>query len=254
MDTWAIILLILVIVIILAVLTIRRVVIYEFERGLKFRNGKFVSILEPGQHFYLPGLDSIKKVDIRVFYMPLPGQEVLSADNIAMKISLAASYKIVDPYLAISQVANYIEALHLVLQLELRDIVGKLPVDELLVKREEIGKTIFENSAEKAKQLGLELSLVNIRDIMFPGELKNIFAQVVNARNEGLAALERARGESAALRNLANAAKLLDGNPSLRQLRLLQTLEKKSGNTVILLGDELPGLLNGPGKSKRGPQ
>jgi regulator of protease activity HflC (stomatin/prohibitin superfamily) len=254
MDPFVIALLVLVFLLIASILFFKMVTIFEFQRGLLFRNGRFASILEPGLHFYFSPITSIQRVDIREMNMVLPGQEVLSADNIAMKISLVASYRVADPYRAMTQVTNFMDALHTVLQINLRDTVGSLPVDELLAKRSEIGKAVLEKSVERAKELGLELKMANIRDIMFPGELKNIFAQVVSARNEGLAALERARGESAALRNLANAARLLDGNPSLRQLRLLQMLENKSGNTVILLGDELPGPLNASGKSKRGEQ
>jgi regulator of protease activity HflC (stomatin/prohibitin superfamily) len=150
---------------------------------------------------------------------------------------------VTDPYLAINHVANYQEALYLILQLNLRDVLGALDVDELLAKREQIGKQIFDRSVAKAAEIGLLLSLVNLKDIMFPGELKMIFAQVVKARKDGLAALERARGESAALRNLANAAKLLDGNPKLAQLRLYQLLENSAGNTVVLLpGENSPSL------------
>lgn len=222
------------------VFNLRTVIVFEYQRGLLYRNGKFASLLEPGRHTHFAWNSEIKKIDIRVQYVTLAGQEVLSADNIGMKISLAASYKVTDPQLSINQVADFREALYLILQLDLRDVVGSLPVDDLLAKREEIGKAVFDRSVQKAADLGLELSMVNIKDIMFPGDLKNIFAQVVNARKEGLAALERARGESAALRNLANAARLLDGNPNLRLLRLLQTLENKSGNTIVLLGDSLP--------------
>ena len=226
-------------------LLIKRTVIFEYQRGLLYRNGKFVSTLQPGQHtFFAPGA-LIQKVDVREQYVTLPGQEVLSADNLGLKISLAAGFKVVNPYLAFNQTASYQQAIYLILQLNLRDVVGGMAVDDLLVKREEIGKLVFEKSTQKATDLGLELSLVNLRDIMFPGELKNIFAQIVNARKEGLAALERARGESAALRNLANAARLLDGNPNLQQLRLLQTLENKSGNTIVLLGEGLSNLKKG---------
>lgn len=231
----------------------RTVVVFEHERGLLYKNGKFASVLEPGRHTYFVWTSLVRKIDVRAQHITLPGQEVLSADNIGMKISLVTSYKVVDPYLAMNQVANYGEALYLTLQVNLRDVVGSLPVDDLLAKREEIGKAVFERSVQKATELGVELSMVNVRDIMFPGDLKNIFAQVVNARKEGLAALERARGESAALRNLANAARLLDGNPNLRQLRLLQTLENKSGNTIVLLGDTLPGLQRGEAKPE-GPE
>jgi regulator of protease activity HflC (stomatin/prohibitin superfamily) len=218
--------------------TIRRCVIFEYQRGLLFRHGKFISILEPGQHWYIRSQQSIQVIDVRNQSVTIPGQEVLTADNIGIKISLIASYKIVDPYRAITQFMNYREAFYLQLQAALRDIVGALAVDDLLATREEIGKTLFERTREKATEVGIEPIEVNIKDIMFSGDLKKVFAQVVNARKEGLAALERARGESAALRNLANAARLLDDNPNLWQLRLLQLLENTSGNTVVLMPKE----------------
>ena len=170
--------------------------------------------------------------------MTIPGQELLSADNVSLKISLAAAYQVTDPYLATNQVVDYQGALYLLLQLNVRDLIGALEVDELIAKRGEIGKLLLEQSAPQAAELGLQLILVNIKDIMFPGELKTIFAQVVNARKAGLATLERACGESAALRNLANAAKLLDDNPGLSQLRLYQLLENTAGNTVVFLPGE----------------
>jgi regulator of protease activity HflC (stomatin/prohibitin superfamily) len=231
-------------------MTLRRCVIFEHQRALVYNRGKFVAIWGPGEHWYFRSLYSIYKLDMRAQYVTIPGQEVLSADNVSIRISLAAGYKISDPYLAVNQVANYQEALYLLLQLNLRDIVGELPVEELLSKRNEISKTLFERSTEKASQIGLELQLVNIKDIMFPGELKNIFAQVVNAQKEGLAALERARGESAALRNLANAAKLLDENPNLWQLRLLKGLENSSGNTVVIMPSEGLAGLKPPAKGQ----
>lgn len=92
----------------------------------------------------------------------------------------------------------------------------------------------MEATEPKAADLGLRLISVNLKDIMFPGKLKEVFAQVVNAKKEGLAALEKARGETAALRNLANAAKMLEGNPNLMQLRLLQAIKEPSGNTFVL--------------------
>jgi regulator of protease activity HflC (stomatin/prohibitin superfamily) len=93
--------------------------------------------------------------------------------------------------------------------------------------------------------------MVSIKDISFPGELRNTFAQVVNARKEGLAALERARGESAALRNLANAAHLLDEHPNLQHLRLLQTLERQGGNTVVILPPEAGAALKAISKTPK---
>lgn len=226
------------ILLLVMVITVRRCVIFEYQRGLLYRLGKFVRVLQPGAYWYFRPLHSYYKVDVRTNNVTIPGQEVLSSDNVSIKISLAASYKVADPYLVINQVANYQEALYLLLQINLRDVVGSLPIDELLTKRDEIGRNLFDKSAEKAAEIGIQLFRANIKDIMFPGELKTMFAQVVNARKEGLAALERARGESAALRNLANAAKLLDGNPNLLQLRLFRVLEANSGNTIVLMPPE----------------
>jgi hypothetical protein len=103
-----------------------------------------------------------------------------------------------------------------------------------LAQRQSIGARLHDIVSAKALSFGVKLLGVEIRDIMFPGELKKIFTQVVRARQEGLAALEKARGETAALRNLANAAQLVDRNPSLMQLRLLQVIGQQSGNTVVL--------------------
>lgn len=218
-----------------AIVFYRRVTIMEYECGLLYSQGKFKRILAPGPHSYLRGWHKVQKLDIRDRFVTLPGQEVLTADNISLKVSLVASFKVGDPVQAIQGTVNYQESLYLLLQINLRDIIGGMSVDELLEKRQTIGEELFKHSVEQAKTLGLVLNLVNVKDVMFPGELKTIFARVVSARKEGLAALERARGESAALRNLANAAKLLEHNPELSQLRLLQTLENHEGNTIVLM-------------------
>lgn len=215
-------------------LNIRQYIVMEYERGLFYRHGKFQHILPAGRHWYNRLIHTIYKVDMRARAVSIIGQEVLSSDNVGIKISLAATFKLEDPYRAINEMGNYQEALYLALQLQLRDLVASLPIDDLLAKRKEIAETLFETAKPKAAELGVALLSVGIKDIMFPGELKNIFAQVVNARKEGLAALERARGESAALRNLANTAKLLENNPALLQLRLLQALNTSSGSTLVL--------------------
>jgi len=244
MENFLYIILIALLVVVLAALLIRRSTIFEYQRGLLYNRGKFTTLLEPGAHLYFSPFQTLRIVDTRIFNVTIAGQEVLSADNVGIKISLAASYRISDPYLAINKVINYQEGLYLLLQMSLRDVIGSLAIDDLLAKRQEIGQLLQEKSTGKSAEMGIELLFVNVKDIMFPGELKNIFAQVVNARKEGMAALERARGESAALRNLANAASLLDNHPNLMQLRLIQSLEKNSGNTVVIMPPES----NGAGK------
>jgi len=212
----------------------RRTVIFEYERGVVYRHGKFQRVLQPGSHWIYPFFEKVQKVDIRARFITIPGQDVLSSDNISVKVSVAANFRVDDPFKALNNAYNYSESLYSILQLELRDLFGSTPIDELLAKRKQIGESLFERSRGKATELGLVLLSSDIKDIMLPGELKNIFAQIVNARKEGQAALERARGESASLRNLANTAKLLENNPALLQLRILQVLESKSGNTIVL--------------------
>jgi regulator of protease activity HflC (stomatin/prohibitin superfamily) len=131
-------------------------------------------------------------------------------------------------------VQNFQEALYLELQLALREIIGSVDIDTVLNSRGELSKRLLEMTSSRVRDLGLRLVSVNLKDIMFPGKLKEMFAQVVNARKEGLASLEKARGETAALRNLANAAKMVESNPHLMQLRLVQALGGSSGNTLVL--------------------
>jgi hypothetical protein len=116
----------------------------------------------------------------------------------------------------------------------LREIVGKEKIDALLENRSNISAKLVELTSGKASESGLKLISADVKDIMFPGDMKKAFAQVVKAQKEGQAALERARGETAALRNLANAARTIDDNPNLLQLRALQALADSSGNTLVL--------------------
>jgi regulator of protease activity HflC (stomatin/prohibitin superfamily) len=213
---------------------VKRVTVLEYEKGLKYVKGKFKAVLQPGQYWYMPFSTVIQKLDVRPRFVSITGQEILSSDGVTLKVSLAANFEIADPEVAVNKVQNFQEALYLELQLALREIVGSADIDTVLSSRNELAKKLMDMTGAKVKALGLNLISVNLKDIMFPGKLKEIFAQVVNARKEGLAALEKARGETAALRNLANAAKMIEGNPNLMQLRLVQVLGQSSGNTLVL--------------------
>jgi regulator of protease activity HflC (stomatin/prohibitin superfamily) len=162
------------------------------------------------------------------------GQEVLSADGVAVKTSIAATVRVKDPERAVLGSDNYQAAIHSELQLALRSIVSGQPIDELLRRRAEVQGQLKELAAPALSAIGIELEDAALRDLTFPGELKKIFTQVVKARQEGLAALEKARGETAALRNLANAAAMIERSPSLMQLRVLQVLAQQPGNTLVL--------------------
>ena len=205
------------------------IIIFEYERGLKYRKGKFVGILGPGRYWIFFRSTTVNKIDVRPKFISIPGQEVLSSDSVTLKVSAIARYEIIDPNLAVNKIENYTEAFYAIVQLAIRNIIGSLKIDEILEQRATLNQKLMELTTSKAEELGIKIQLIGVKDIMFPGELKKIFAKVVEAQKEGLAALERARGETAALRNLANAAKVLEDNPVLMQLRALQS----TGNTVV---------------------
>jgi len=130
----------LLIVVLLAALALfyRQVTVMEYESGLFYSGGKFQRMLTSGKHGYLRGWHSIQKVDMRSRFVSVPGQELLTADNISLKISLAASYKIGDPYQVVHETDNFQEALYMVIQVNLRDIIGGINIDEVLEKRQEV--------------------------------------------------------------------------------------------------------------------
>ena len=213
---------------------LRSITILEYERALKFEHGQFVAVVGPGKYRYLPHRTRFHSVDTRLVHEAVSGQEVLSSDAVAFKASLLASYRIVDPKLAVLETQNVQEAVHSALQLGLRALISGRTAEELLQRRSEGSALLLGEAEPLLAKVGVALEQVALRDLTLPGDLKKAFSQVAQARQEGLAALERARGETAALRNLANVAQLMERHPSLLQLRLLQTISERSGNTVVV--------------------
>jgi regulator of protease activity HflC (stomatin/prohibitin superfamily) len=230
---WFLVLVAVLLVILIKVIPLKQITIYEYQKGLRYGRGRYIGTVDRGQYWIFPMFSSIVPVDTRPQFITIPGQDVLSADGVTLKVSLAAEYQVVDPNLAVNKNADFRSAFYLSLQVALREIVGKEKIEAVLENRAGISAKLVELTSQKTAELGLKLISVGIKDIMFAGEMKKAFAQVVKAQKEGQAALERARGESAALRNLANAAKIMDDNPNLLQLRALQALGDSSGNTMV---------------------
>jgi regulator of protease activity HflC (stomatin/prohibitin superfamily) len=210
------------------------VVVHDHERGLRYSRGRLKGLLDPGAYISLRPVSEIRVFDIRPTFVTIDGQDILTADGVNLRISLVARYLVGDPAAAVAGDQDYRRALYVILQLGLREALAGRTADEVLAARAELGPTIKERSAGQLARLGVELLSVNVRDLMLPAELKRAFAGVVAARKEGEIALERARGETAALRNLANAARMLEDHPGLVQLRLLQEIGASSGNTVVM--------------------
>jgi regulator of protease activity HflC (stomatin/prohibitin superfamily) len=212
----------------------QRATVYDYQRGLRYQSGRFVDVLGSGSYWVFTPTTSIRIVDVRSSVLPLPGQELVTSDGVAIKLSLAVQRRLVDPAVAINDVENYTVSTYTILQVALREAVGAITIEDVLSRRGEIGSEVLQRSQEAARKIGVELESVDVKDLMLPAATKKLLNQVVDARQRGLAALETARGETAALRSLANAARMVEASPSLLQLRLLQQLDSTSGNTVLL--------------------
>ncbi|MGH9741328.1 MAG: slipin family protein [Candidatus Acidiferrum sp.] len=231
---WIAVLVAVLLLVAVKVFPIKRVIIHEYQKGLKYTKGLYVATLSPGQYWIFPAFSSVAPVDIRPQFVTIPGQDVLSADGVTLKISLAAEFHVNDPNIAINKNASFQNSLYLTLQMAVRELVGKEKIDNLIENRAGFGSKLTELASGKATEYGLKLISADIKDIMFSGEMKKAFAQVVKAQKDGQAALEKARGETAALRSLANAARMMDDNPNLLQLRALQAFSETGGNTLVL--------------------
>jgi regulator of protease activity HflC (stomatin/prohibitin superfamily) len=233
-NGWILLLLIVLVVGLLLSTRFARTIVYEYERGLKFTRGRFKGVVGPGQYWHYSAFTHIQKLDVRPSRVAVAGQEVLTADGVPVKASIVATVQVKDAERAVLSSDSYLVAIHTELQLALRAIVSGLPIDDLLRRRAEVPAQLKTIAGPRLEAIGVELQDASLRDLTCPGELKKIFTQVVRARQEGLAALEKARGETAALRNLANAAALIERSPSLMQLRALQVLGQQPGNTLVL--------------------
>ena len=204
--------------------------------GLLYHKGKFVKVLSAGRHIRWGRHFTLGAQDIRKTSLLVAGQEVLTADNVGLKLSLLVAYQVTEPAKAAHDTQNWQGDLYNAAQLALRAVVGGVAVEALLGQRLEIGAQLLARVQPEAAKIGINVIAAEVKDVMFPAELKRAFADVLKAKQEGHAALERARGESASLRNLANAARVLEGNPALMNLRLMQSLTaaQNAGNTLVL--------------------
>ncbi len=208
----------------------------EGYAGLLYHKGKFAKVLSAGRHVHWGRHYTAAFQDLRKASLVVAGQEVLTADNVGLKLSLVVTYQIVDAVKSAHETQSWRADLYNAAQLALRGVVSGIAVEALLNQRVEIGTQLLARMQPDAAKIGITVHSVEVKDVMFPAELKRAFAEVLKSKQEGQAALERARGESAALRNLANAAKLLESNPALLNLRLMQSLSaaQTAGNTLVV--------------------
>lgn len=216
-----------------------RLVVSQWQRGVLFEDGKVVGVLEPGAHRRFGRRFEVRYVDMRPSILHVPTQEVPAADGFTVKVTAAGRVRVVDPVAYVTGSQDPDAALYLAAQIAVREVVAATTVEALMAGRVALADALTA-AVRGTDELGLVVERLEAKDVIMPGELKKAQAEVLVARAHGLAALERARGETAALRNLVNAAALLRDNPALLQLRLVQELATTSGHTVVL---GAPGLM-----------
>ncbi len=208
----------------------------EYERGIKFRFGKFAKIMKPGWKLVLPIFESYKKVDIRTKAVDVPEQDAITKDNVSIKINAVIYYKVFDAAKAIIAVENFYYAVSQLAQTTMRNIVGSVTLDELLTDRETISSKICEVIDKATDPWGIKVENVELKDVSLPEEMKRVIAKVAEAEREKAAVITKAAGEVEASDNLAKAAKKMSETPGALHLRTLATLNDLSSdqsNTVI---------------------
>ncbi|MGK0252563.1 MAG: regulator of protease activity HflC (stomatin/prohibitin superfamily) [Mariniflexile sp.] len=211
-------------------------IIFEYKRALKFRFGKYVTTLQPGFKWVIPIVETIQVVDIRVITINVVSQEVMTKDNVPCSIDGVVFFKIVDPEMAVLEVEEFKFAITQLSQAALRDVCGKVELDTILSKREEMGKNIKNIVEVETKEWGIEIMDVKIKDIQLPENMKRMMANQAEAERSRRARIILALAEEQAAGKLLEAGKLIDQSPSAIKLRLYQTLSHIAAekNSTIL--------------------
>jgi len=211
--------------------------INQYERGVKFRFGKFTAIMNPGWRLVIPVVEQYQKVDMRVKTVDIPAQEAITKDNVSCHINAVLFYKIVNAELAVLQVENYNYAIFQHAQTTMRNVVGEVTLDELLSKRDTISEKIGTIVDKDTAPWGIDVENVNIKDIVLPEEMKRVMAKQAEAERERRAVIIAAEGEVMASENLAKAARVIssaDGAMHLRTLHSINDISSDASNTVII--------------------
>ncbi|NJM79539.1 MAG: slipin family protein [Flavobacterium sp.] len=207
---------------------VRRFQILSNEKGLLFVNGAFVKEVTAGTYYFWNNSISVevKTIDLRQQQLEISGQELLTKDKAALRINFFVSYKVTDIVKALVNNKEYDKQLYVTMQLALRAFVGGFTLDELLGKKDTIAEVILEETKSKIEALGLEVATVGIRDIILPGDMKEIMNQVLVAEKKAQANSIMRREETASTRSLLNTAKLMEENEMLWKLKEMEYVEK----------------------------
>jgi len=199
-------------------------VVQEYERGVIFRLGRLVGAKGPGLFFIIPFIDRMVKVDLRVVTLDIPSQEAITRDNVTVRVNAVCYFRVVDPEAAVVRVEKFLDATLQIAQTTMRSVLGQSELDELLAKREEINTRLQQIIDEQTAPWGIKVSIVEVKDVELPQEMKRAMARQAEAERDKRAKIINAEGEFLAAEQLSNAANIINAAPSALQLRYLQTL------------------------------
>ncbi len=224
--------------------------VQSHEKGLRFEQGKLVSVLEPGRYklwTHPEARTQIQSVDMRRVEVAIAGQELMTRDKVSLRLTLTAEYAIEEPVLATQRVTNVRDSVYLAVQLAARDYVAGVTLDEMLERREALTQYLEQDVAPKVQSFGVRLERVGVKDVVLPGEMKTLLNRVIEAEKAAAANVILRREETAATRSLVNTARLMADQPVLLRLKELEALKEIATQInevrVVVGSDSLKALL-----------
>ena len=196
----------------------------EYERGVIFRLGRLVGARGPGLFFIIPFIDKWVKVDLRVVTMDVPSQEVITKDNVTVRVNAVVYFRVVDPEMSVVKVLDHIRATSQISQTTLRNVLGQSELDDLLSQREKLNQMLQQIIDEHTDPWGVKVSTVEIKEVELAEQMKRMMAAQAEAERERRAKIIHAEGELQASEKLAQAGSIIGREPTTLQLRYLQTL------------------------------
>ena len=225
-----------IIVFVLIVLFAAVKVVQEYERGVVFRLGRLLGPRGPGLILLIPFVERMTKVDLRTVTMDIPAQEVITRDNVTVRVNAVAYFRVLDPNAATVNVADFVRATSQIAQTTLRSVLGQSALDDLLSERDKINIQLQQIIDEQTEPWGIKVSIVEVKDVELPQSMQRAMARQAEAEREKRAKIIHAEGEFQASQQLAEAAEVINRNPVTIQLRYLQTLTEIGAekNTTVV--------------------
>jgi len=212
-------------------------ILREYERGVIFRLGRLIGAKGPGIFFIIPGVDKMLRISLRTVTMDVPPQDVITRDNVSIKVNAVVYFRVIDPNKAVVEVENYLYATSQLAQTTLRSVVGQAELDELLSQREKINLRLQDILDKHTEPWGIKVSLVETKQVDLPEEMRRAIARQAEAERIRRAKIIHAEGEAQAAEKLAQAAKVISVSPAAIQLRFFQTLAEvateKNSTTIF---------------------